>query len=104
MPIIENMNDNLHTKFLPCLDLPETDLFAGLMQDAFTYIKEAKLTNGIVLVHCNAGVSRSASVVIAYLIKHCQMKFDDAYAYVKGKRACVQPNSGFLEQLKKFCE
>ena len=48
------------------------------------------------LVHCGAGVSRSATVVIAYLMVKEQIGVEEAMAKVKAKRKCVDPNSGFL--------
>jgi hypothetical protein len=58
--------------------------------------------DGAVLVHCQRGVSRSATVVIAYLMKHRGMSRDDAYVLVKGRRPLVDPNIGFWEQLADF--
>jgi predicted protein tyrosine phosphatase len=59
-------------------------------------------TEGAVLVHCMAGISRSATIVIAYLMKEKQMGFQEAYAYTKRKRSIVFPNSGFRRQLREF--
>jgi protein-tyrosine phosphatase len=42
-----------------------------------------------VLVHCMAGVSRSVTIVLAYLIKEKAMGFDQAYALVKNRRRIV---------------
>ena len=55
-----------------------------------------------ILVHCMAGASRSATIVIAYLMWIQKMKFDDALNFVKSKRPIVDPNEGFREQLKIF--
>jgi len=55
-----------------------------------------------VLVHCMAGVSRSASVVIAYLIKHTGRRFSEALEYTRSNRRIVCPNAGFSEQLQKW--
>ena len=56
----------------------------------------------MVLVHCYAGVSRSASVVIAYLMNQHGMSLKDAYQYVKNKRYFIKPNEGFRKQLVQF--
>ena len=48
-----------------------------------------------ILFHCRSGVSRSASLVISYLIKHYRLTAVDAYYFVKKKRPCVLPNLGF---------
>ena len=55
-----------------------------------------------VLVHCAAGASRSATIVIAYLMWAKKMKYDDAYQLVRDKRFIICPNCGFREQLKMF--
>jgi protein-tyrosine phosphatase len=54
------------------------------------------------MVHCLAGVSRSVSLSIAFLIKHKGMAYKEAYALIKGRRKIIHPNDGFIEQLKKF--
>ena len=54
------------------------------------------------LVHCKIGTSRSATIVIAYLMWKEKMKYEEAYNYVKSKRKRIGPNSGFKEQLKIF--
>jgi protein-tyrosine phosphatase len=50
----------------------------------------------------NAGVSRSASIVIAYLMKNRNLTFDSAYKFVKEKRTKIQPNPGFIAQLRAY--
>ena len=57
-----------------------------------------------VLVHCMAGASRSATIVVAYLMWKEKMKYKDAMELVKQKRFIVYPNLGFRDQLKKFEE
>jgi hypothetical protein len=54
------------------------------------------------MVHCLAGVSRSVSLVLAYLVKHCGMAYRQAYDLVKARRKIIHPNDGFIEQLKRF--
>ena len=55
-----------------------------------------------VLIHCYAGVSRSATIVLSYLIKYHNMTVQDAKAFVKKKRPCICPNHGFISQLIAF--
>lgn len=69
---------------------------------AADFIREALEQNGRVLVHCYAGVSRSSSCVIAYLIKHERVKLSAALKLCKSRRAIVNPNPSFMTQLKKW--
>jgi len=55
-----------------------------------------------VLVHCHAGVSRSPTAVIAWLMKHCDLRLEAAYELVKERRPIVYINFGFFAQLVRF--
>ncbi|CAJ1959243.1 unnamed protein product [Cylindrotheca closterium] len=55
-----------------------------------------------VLVHCNQGVSRSAALVMAYLIKTHGFSLKEAFFHVQSKREVAQPNTGFMKQLIEF--
>lgn len=57
--------------------------------------------NKIVLVHCMAGASRSASVIIYYLIKYHNFSFDHALTHVKEKRPIVNINKWFYNWFMK---
>ncbi|KAL3831706.1 hypothetical protein ACJMK2_023425 [Sinanodonta woodiana] len=65
-------------------------------------ILEQGRNGGCVLVHCNAGVSRSATIVIAYLMQFREMKYQEAFNYLKEKRPAICPNEGFRTQLLQF--
>ncbi|BFZ25368.1 hypothetical protein BsWGS_28407 [Bradybaena similaris] len=54
---------------------------------------------GKTLVHCVAGVSRSATICLAYLVKYQQMTLEQAYRHVKKRRSVIHPNPGFWRQL-----
>ena len=54
------------------------------------------------LVHCTLGVSRSATIVIAYIMWKQKMKYENAFNYVKEKRKRISPNYGFKKQLQIF--
>ena len=58
--------------------------------------------NEKILVHCMAGVSRSATIVIAYLMWTQHLKYKEALHKVKEKRPYVGPNEGFEKQLEMF--
>ena len=55
-----------------------------------------------ILVHCMAGASRSATIVIAYLMWTQKWKYPEAHKFTQSKRSITSPNDGFIEQLKMF--
>ncbi|CAA7266113.1 unnamed protein product [Cyclocybe aegerita] len=65
-------------------------------------IEGVRRTGRSVLVHCQQGVSRSAAITIAYLIAYQSMSYDSALAFVRRRRACVRPNSGFVRALQEW--
>lgn len=85
---------------IPIFDNKGEDITFHL-DTAFRFIEEAKHYGGI-LVHCLKGVSRSASFVIAYLMKKNEFSFDEALGYVQSIRPIVAPNVAFIAQLKAY--
>lgn len=57
-----------------------------------------------ILVHCIAGISRSATIIIAYLLYKLHKKHTllDIINYVKSRRKIINPNRGFLRQLVEY--
>ncbi len=53
-------------------------------------------------VHCNAGVSRSPTVVIAYLMKFCNMTFAESFNHVQIYRPSINPNPLFISFLQQL--
>lgn len=86
-------------EFVECLDLPETDI-RHLLKKSLPFIRKAVECKENILVHCNAGVSRTSTVAIAYLMQFKDMSFEAAYNLVKEKRPAIQPNAGFSKQLR----
>ena len=71
-----------------------------LFQDTFDFIEKADK----VYLHCAAGISRSASILIAYFMKKENLSYQKAYEKVKEKRGCIDPNRYFVKQLLKYEE
>lgn len=67
-----------------------------------SFIKVHKLQNKKVLVHCLAGISRSSSAIIAYMMCEYHLSLIKAYNYTKAKSPIIRPNPGFVKQLQKF--
>jgi dual specificity phosphatase 12 len=64
------------------------------------FIDEQHRDGKRVLVHCNAGESRSVAVVTAYLVRRDGIKLETALDMVRKGRKTAQPNFGFMEQLE----
>jgi protein-tyrosine phosphatase len=54
------------------------------------------------LVHCEAGVSRSATLATAHVMRSARLRFYEAYLHVRARRAQVLPNVGFASQLQRL--
>ncbi|XP_054786648.1 protein-tyrosine-phosphatase MKP1 [Prosopis cineraria] len=79
-------------------DSPTEDI-TSILYDVFDYFEDVREQNGRVFVHCCQGVSRSTSLVIAYVMWREGQSFDDAFQYVKAARGIADPNMGFACQL-----
>lgn len=66
------------------------------------FIDEAHSKNFKVLVHGNNGNSRSATLVLAYVMEKFGIGLNEALNFVKTKRASVNPNEGFCAQLSEY--
>jgi len=81
-------------------DDPEENLFRVLEPVRRTMAKILKNPDNKILVHCTAGISRSSSVLIYYLMKEKGLTFDQALKMVRSKRNIVNPNKGFEKTLR----
>jgi len=88
---------------IPVEDNSTADIKAHFHK-AIRFINKVKEEGGRVLVHCRAGVSRSATLCLAYLISCRGMSLNDAYDEVKRKRRVIAPNFNFMGQLLSWQE
>ncbi|XP_076464214.1 dual specificity protein phosphatase 10-like [Babylonia areolata] len=88
-------------KRIPASDSAQQNL-KQYFEEAIEFIDDARQKGANVLIHCHAGVSRSATITIAYLLKHTRLAMGDAYKFVKAKRGIISPNFNFLGQLLEF--
>ncbi|KDO33384.1 hypothetical protein SPRG_02191 [Saprolegnia parasitica CBS 223.65] len=82
-------------------DSPELDIRSHF-DAVFAFMNRARDVRGRVLVHCVAGVSRSVTFVIAYLMKETNLNLQQAYALLKQRRPLMCPNKGFRYQLALY--
>ncbi|XP_055529593.1 dual specificity protein phosphatase Mpk3 isoform X2 [Wyeomyia smithii] len=92
-----------HIKYLqiPITDHWSQDL-AGHFPNAIKFIDEARSKGVGVLVHCLAGVSRSVTVTLAYIMFARTLCLNDAFSLVRARKPDVSPNFHFMEQLHTF--
>lgn len=88
--------------FIQLSDLPKEDLLSHF-DETDDFIKHA-IKEGNVLIHCYFGVSRSAAVTLAYIMKKYHYTYKEAHEKVKRNRSIIHPNPGFVAQLKLFYE
>lgn len=112
---ILNLADDCDSVSFPGIDVRKFGMrdhsdenISSVFSACLTFIESALQTNKGILVHCRLGISRSATVVIAYLMTHgdgstCQrMSYDRAFDYVKKLRPEINPNLGFTLALHEL--
>lgn len=87
-------------KIIPADDIPSYQLNKHFK--VATEFLDKHLKTGNVFVHCFAGVSRSVTIVLMYLMQRKEMTLEKAFELVKGKREIVGPNNGFMRQLRSY--
>lgn len=86
--------------FAPLSDTPGSQL-APCLASALAFLDSQRHQGRRVLVHCKMGISRSAAVAIAYVMRLQSVSLREASFFVKQRHPC-KPNSGFLNQLRDF--
>lgn len=66
------------------------------------FIHAARLRDGNVLIHCLAGMSRSVTVAVAYIMSVTQLSWRESLKVVRSGRSVANPNYGFQVQLQDF--
>src|SRR5207248_2076018 len=89
-------NNNSYDKISSIMDLYKNK---PLIEIGYHFIDNVVQNNDKILIHCMAGVSRSVSVVVYYLMKKTGMGYNKAYDQVKNIRSVANPNNSFKAQL-----
>ncbi len=75
---------------------------SALFAQTNAFIHRALTDGSSVLVHCEAGISRSTTIVCAYLIWAYGVSAQAGLAHIASKRAVAHPNDGFVRQLESY--
>ncbi|XP_043364326.1 interferon regulatory factor 4 isoform X2 [Dermochelys coriacea] len=86
---------------IPAADSPSQNLTRHF-KESIKFIHECRLRGESCLVHCLAGVSRSVTLVVAYVMTITDFGWEDALSIVRASRSCANPNMGFQRQLQEF--
>ena len=102
----------IHQSFPSTVDDSLAQNLSSMVPSALSFISQSLLKKEGVLVHCNAGVSRSGAIVVWFLRECARRKrkegegegeedwtVKDALSFAKSKRSKIFPNSYFQEQL-----
>lgn len=82
-------------------DTPDQNL-SQYFSECNDFIHAARLRDGNVLIHCLAGMSRSVTVAVAYIMSVTQLSWKEALKVVRTGRSVANPNLGFQIQLQDF--
>lgn len=103
-PDLPNVFEDLGS--IKYMQIPITDHWsqnlASHFPKAIEFIDEARSRQKGVLVHCLAGVSRSVTITVAYLMYKCSLNLNDAFNLVRSRKSNIAPNFHFMEQLHNF--
>lgn len=88
-------------KWIPVEDSHMADI-SSHFQEAIQFIDQVKHSGGKVLVHCEAGISRSPTICMAYIMRTQRLRLDAAFDIIKQRRAVISPNFSFMGQLLQY--
>lgn len=98
--IYDNYNDITYLR-IPIYD-DCTYHITDYIKEAMEFIDNATQNKGNILIHCYMGSSRSASIVLAYLIYKYNYSLNDALLFLKNKRNIVNINVNFINDVKTY--
>lgn len=93
---------DFHYLELKLMDQPVGESLKNAVLKAYNFISHALANGGVVLVHCAAGISRSTSTVIFYLMNKFMIPYEQALRICRKGRPITNPNMGYEAQLETF--
>ena len=99
---LKHKSDSITYMLIFAADNYSQDLLTHF-DETYQFISKAQNSGQNILVHCHAGLSRSATITIAYLMRKHNIPFESAFNMVKCRRT-IYPNENFVAQLQLFEE
>ena len=90
-------SNTFNQKIIYVEDLPSENIIQ-YFKECIEFIEK----NKTIYIHCLCGISRSPTIVIAYLMWKKHSSYFDTFQFVKKIRNSINPNGGFTQQLKIF--
>ena len=97
IPVEFSEKDIITHKLLNIKDEENSNLIK-YFKECIEFIEKANK----IFIHCACGISRSPTIVIAYLMWKTHCSYNDTFLFVKNRRKLISPNDGFVKQLKIF--
>lgn len=82
-------------------DRPQTNI-RQVFSHTNEFIQQAIAENGRILVHCDFGISRSSTIILAYLLGVHRMPYEAAFDLLKATRPFIKIHVEFIQQLKEY--
>ena len=98
--VFENNSDMTYMR-IPVNDMGGQHI-EQYFDSTYNFIEKCTSMNKNVLVHCHAGVSRSATILIAYFMRKNKISYQEAFDFVKSKRSIIGPNFDFRDALRNY--
>ncbi|CAG9334820.1 unnamed protein product [Blepharisma stoltei] len=98
---LDSLYETMDYLFIPLADWTSSNIVMHL-PNALKFIHQNISQDKKVFIHCAAGVSRSVSIVCAYLMAKYHISYDRALKEVRNRRWCALPNPGFARQLRNI--
>jgi dual specificity phosphatase 12 len=94
-------NHGIQVLHVPIADHHEINI-GKYFPAVFNFIEKYVNENYGVLVHCAAGISRSVTLTLSYIMRKYNLSTAQAINYLERIRPCINPNPGFLKQLRDY--
>ena len=98
IPNYFEFDDSFNYLHLDMYDIPEQNV-SQFFDISTNFIEDALKNGHSVLVHCRAGISRSSTIIIHYLMTKLNISYQQALNMIRKCRPQAQPNIGFMQQL-----
>ncbi|CAG8564283.1 6719_t:CDS:2, partial [Scutellospora calospora] len=97
-------NKDFEVQYLNNLFDDGIDSLWNHLDSCVNFIERARISNGKILIHCRVGVSRSATITIAYVMRHLGYSLISSYLFVRARRlnVIIQPNLRFMYELLQY--